>query len=115
MRARLAIVLVALFAIVAVPSEALLAEQAGSVVDQVTSCRQASGLVRDGAAEVSGGEHCRSGDLALLAGFVAVLVAAGGALAVVPPSSRRRPQRRWSLPVAVARAGAPWRAPPVPV
>ena len=117
MRVRFALVLIALLAIVAVPSEATLVEQSGSVVDQVTSCLQPNGLVREIGAVTPSGERC--GDdgpaRAVLALLAVVALLSAGLLVRSRAHPVERVDERWRLPAAVARAGAAWRAPPRPV
>jgi hypothetical protein len=116
-RVRLTVLLIALLAIVAVPSEAALLEQAGSVVDQVSSCTQPNGVVREpvGDADATGATTCTPGvPSGAAVGLVAVLVALLGA---GPPTQftlrRARRAGRWRRTETLARAGTPWRGPPV--
>ena len=114
MRVRPVVLLIALLAIAVLPSESALVEQAGSVVDQVTSCTQPSGLARELGADTSACSHRVPSDLGL--GVVAVLVAALGALGGAAPEQltgrRARKGRGWRPTEALARAGAPRRGPP---
>jgi len=117
MPVRVAVLLIALLAIVALPSEAMPTERTGSVVDQVTSCLQANGLARDVDARSAAGDHCR--DDVPVRPPVAVLAVVAALLAGLAPVARSRSSRRgadrWRLPDAVHRSGASWRAPPVAV
>lgn len=117
MRVRVAMLMIALLAIIVLPSEATFAEQTGSVVDQVTSCLQPNGLARDLDSRTAAGEHCR--DDVAAGPLIAFLSLVAGLLAGLVPASRSRRSRLtaddWRLPDAVFRRGAPWRAPPLPV
>jgi hypothetical protein len=116
MRTRLGLALLALLAIVVLPSEAVMAEQAGSVVDQVSSCRAPSGLLRNDAGATVDGGSCRS-DGADLGPTLLLIVLVGLAGAVTPASVSHRlaldERRRPADPDARAR----WhtRGPPVAV
>ena len=90
MRTRVLVVLLALVAMAVVPAESLMAESAGSVVGQVASCIEPSGLVRgaeDGVSGASCGDHLRAGTAPSV---LAVTFLVGAALAVAASRSGRR-------------------------
>jgi hypothetical protein len=117
MRARYLVVLVALLATVVVPAEAAPVEQAGSVIDQVTSCLQPNGTGREDAAVHDSGSCPERGPVTRV-GVAALLLAALLWLAG-RGRLRSRPLRPDGgsnrLLGGVARGGASWRAPPVAV
>jgi len=119
MRTRVLVVLVALVAMALAPSEAVLAESTGSVVGQVASCIEASGLARD-LDDASAQGQCDAvprippGSTLLPIAVLALATVLAASLRV----RHRRPAlsaQRWRLVDAVAGPGAPWRAPPLPV
>ena len=117
MRTRLGLALLALLAIVVFPSEAVMAEQAGSVIDQVSSCRAPSGLLRNGDAHATAdGGSCRF-DGTDLGPTLLLIVLVGLAGAVTPASVTRRLARDERRRPADPDGRARWhtRGPPVAV
>lgn len=111
---RVAVLLIALLAVVVLPSEAMLVEQTGSVMDQVTSCLLPNGVARELDSRAAAGEHCR--DDVPARPPIAILAVVFSLLAGLVPRSRSRwtghGADRRRLPDAVFGGGAPWRAPP---
>jgi hypothetical protein len=118
MRTRLGLALLALLAIVVFPSEAVMAEQAGSVVDQVSSCRAPSGLLRNADAQhaTADGGSCRF-DGADLGPTLLLIVFVGLVGAVTPASVTHRLARDERRRPADPDGRARWhtRGPPVAV
>jgi hypothetical protein len=116
MRVRLALLLFALVALVAVPSDASLTGSSGSIVDQVASCVEPNAVARDIRADPILGQSCRDG--APLRVRVAVLLAVLGLAGLLQGAAgreRRRADIGWRPSLVAPRTSAPGRAPPLPV
>jgi hypothetical protein len=116
MRVRLLVVLLAFVAMAAIPSEAMLADDVGSVVGQVASCVEPSGLMRDGAGRTAATECAdllASPPVPALVAIVPVVALALVGLALGARTRRAAARgQAWRLGDAVVRCGVPWRAPP---